>query len=346
VRTSSLVVAGLLAATPLAAQQQPAAPAQDRVHVVQKGETLWDIARSYLSDPFLWPDIFRLNTAVVHDPALIYPRQQLVLPDGARVAAAEGGDRTVFYPVDTGARNRTLSIRAAGTADVPAVTVGDFYRASFVAAPAEVSPIGRVAAVEQATVAHIQADPQIAPYDRIFVALGQAGGLRIGDRMHFVRLGDQVPPFGRIYHSTGIGTVAAVDGGVATVVVTRLYDRMDVNDLALPAERFPVRAGVSPSEDRRGLDGRIVGFAEPHAVQTTEALAFLDVGRQGGIKEGDEFQAFKPATQMSWGRQPEIAVASLQVVRVMANTATVRVVALQQPALDLGLPVRRVARMP
>ena len=34
---------------------------------MKTGDTLWDIARLYLSDPFLWPEIYRLNTAVVED---------------------------------------------------------------------------------------------------------------------------------------------------------------------------------------------------------------------------------------------------------------------------------------
>ncbi|HEU0016293.1 MAG TPA: LysM peptidoglycan-binding domain-containing protein, partial [Longimicrobium sp.] len=73
---SILAAAGLLAAAaPLAAQDPQPEP---RLHVVQEGETLWDIARHYLDDPFLWPEIFRLNTDVVEDPARIYPSERLV----------------------------------------------------------------------------------------------------------------------------------------------------------------------------------------------------------------------------------------------------------------------------
>ena len=34
-------------------------------HTVKKGDTLWDISRTYLGDPFLWPQIYKLNTSVV-----------------------------------------------------------------------------------------------------------------------------------------------------------------------------------------------------------------------------------------------------------------------------------------
>src|ERR1041385_8904127 len=50
-----------------------------RAHTVKKGDTLWDIARTYLGDPFLWPQIYKLNTDLAKDPHWIYPDQVLRL---------------------------------------------------------------------------------------------------------------------------------------------------------------------------------------------------------------------------------------------------------------------------
>ncbi len=73
------VAAATLASSPLAAQEPTAIPA---THTVKKGDTLWDIAKMYLNDPFLWPEIYRLNTAIVEDPHWIYPGEVLTLPGG------------------------------------------------------------------------------------------------------------------------------------------------------------------------------------------------------------------------------------------------------------------------
>lgn len=86
---SSRALAGLAAAlilvlAPGALRAQAQVP---ETHTVKKGDTLWDIAKQYLGDPFLWPQIYRLNTDVVEDPHWIFPGEVLKLRATGPVSA-------------------------------------------------------------------------------------------------------------------------------------------------------------------------------------------------------------------------------------------------------------------
>ena len=337
VRTTASVVAaaGLLAAAPLAAQDpQP----QERVHVVQPGETLWDIARAYLNDPFLWPEIFRLNADVVEDPARIYPSERLVIPGAA------AGPYEPTFAMQPGQEQgpRILGVRER---ERPAVLQGDFYRAAFIAKPDEVPLVGRFVEPEYQSVVPQRMPSQVNLYDRLFVRVDPSA-VQVGDRLHLLREGRQLRGVGRVYQPTGLVTVAAMEGEIATVVVVGMFDQVNVGDVAVPVAAFPLRNSVFPSEVAADLQGRILAFRDESPLQRTESILFLDIGRSAGVAVGDEFEAYDPPTRREWGTRPEVHVARMQVVRVTEGTASVRVTELNQPRIAIGLPVRRVARMP
>lgn len=68
-------------------------------YVVKPGDTLWDISKVYLRDPWYWPEIWYVNPQV-QNPHLIYPGDvlKLVYIDGqprlTLAERAEGGDGT------------------------------------------------------------------------------------------------------------------------------------------------------------------------------------------------------------------------------------------------------------
>jgi len=60
--------------------QVPDYPQDAKVHIVQRGDTLWDLAQQYLSDAYLWPQIWEKNPYVAN-PHWIYPGDPILIEE-------------------------------------------------------------------------------------------------------------------------------------------------------------------------------------------------------------------------------------------------------------------------
>jgi nucleoid-associated protein YgaU len=69
----------ILAGVPWLAAAGAAAIAP-RVHEVQPGESLWQIAQITVGDATLWPALYHANRDQIKDPARVYPGQRLAIP--------------------------------------------------------------------------------------------------------------------------------------------------------------------------------------------------------------------------------------------------------------------------
>lgn len=340
-----------LAVAPLSAQQR--VQTQEQVHVVGSGDTLWDLAARYLNDPYRWPEIFARNGELISNPHWIYPRQRILIPGTRNTVVADATSvglpraaqsRTVFYQDDgsrAGAPGRVVTQTLAD--EVPVVRPGAFYAAGLLMADSLMAPVGRLEDVISPSVVNRVMGKQIQPFDRVYLSL--TGEVNVGDRVHFMRPGREVAPYGRIFVSTGTGLVLEEIEGRATVEVDGMYDRVAPGDLVVPMPTFAVPSGVSPMP-ASGPEGVLLAFEPPQAVASRDDLAYVNLGRENGITEGDEFVAYLPASVVEWGTRPAVDVARLQVVRAGMRTSAVRVVSLEQPALREGMPIRLVARMP
>ena len=75
------------------------APGAPDSYVVKKGDTLWDISKTFLRDPWYWPEIWHVNPQI-QNPHLIYPGDtlRLVYIDGRPAVTLERGNGARVEP--------------------------------------------------------------------------------------------------------------------------------------------------------------------------------------------------------------------------------------------------------
>src|SRR5262245_55480091 len=69
-------------------------PQGSQVHVIVKGDTLWDLAGKYLDNPFLWPQIWDVNQYIT-DSHWIYPGDPLLIPGKPTVIGEKGPEPAI-----------------------------------------------------------------------------------------------------------------------------------------------------------------------------------------------------------------------------------------------------------
>ncbi len=381
---------------------QAAAAFQGQVptsHTVSRGETLWSIAQMYFNDPLLWPEIYRLNTAVVEDPHWIYPGEVLNLSEMQLVA--QGGDTVVAVPQDTSAAAADTVRAAPGdtiAAIVPLDTIpadttqlmvepppptlietnetifdrrrtnrqvvqdvlraytnqpyhplraGEFYAAGFLS-ESERLPWGTVlGGTATSAIPRLSDRTSATTFEEIAIRPPRNASYHVGDSLLIARI-DRTVEFGRwgdVVVPLGIARITAVQDQQVLAEVVAQYGRIHDGELAMPLEPFRDPGQVRPTPVEQGLTGKLLAPRDPHPIAGAQQYFFIDKGRSDGVTPGDVFEIVKPA-QAYAGAGSEVVRAVMMIVHTREHSATGLLLQINHPALDQGLPVRLIKKMP
>ncbi len=257
----------------------PTPPADAQVYVIQKGDTLWDLAKKFNGNPYLWPQLWEKNQ-YIKDAHWIYPGDPLV--SGVQVAPAEKvGEAPATTEVPAGEAGKPEAEASPSPAEglagvlTPAAAAGppvqlgaesDIECSGYVGDDGE-SFGYRITGSEyqvlspalsgRASSGNVQgiygtADPVkygLDTGDIVYVDGGQAGGLAAGALLEAVEPGDRIKhpitgaDAGRRYTYLGRLRVLSVQDKTAIAEIVQTCSPIHVGVALKPYEQEPVPLG-------------------------------------------------------------------------------------------------------
>ena len=322
-------------------------------HTVKRGDTLWDLAHTYLGDSYLWPTIYRLNTDQIEDPHWIYPGETLRLPGQA--AAAVIAEQPSSNAGPTVFKRESLS-RSSGMRVAPPppahVAIGDVVRASFVTAEKGPRGAGKILfGADIPGIAKARLTSNYLMFDKL--AMVPPAGSIAGEHEKFISyaLGETIEDFGTVVIPTALLQVvrAPRNGEAAIVEVLEVYGSVNADAPVIALDTAGSGASGRPLPYRDSRTTKIRAIWRPAVLPSLDYDVLFDLTSKDGMRIGDEIQIFRPREKEILDERPaipEVAIATGQVVRVTPYGSTARITSLQQPAIQVGESVRLTARMP
>ncbi len=273
---SLALAVGLVASTALAGQVA-LKDGHPESYVVKKGDTLWDISAMFLTDAWLWPEIWYVNPQV-QNPHLIYPGDVLTLVyvDGQPRLQVDRGYRTVKLSP----RAREESLDNAIPA-IPLDAIRQFLGRPLVVddnqlktAPYVVSSAGEHLITGAGDHVYVRGVEEGAPKSYSFF---RPGGAYIDPVTH------EILGYEAIY--LGEGTLSR-HGDPATASLTRTTREVNIGDRALPISEEDSYPYFSPHAAPVDTKGQIISVLDGVSQIGQYQVVVVNRGAREGLDVG------------------------------------------------------------
>jgi len=226
-------------------------PEGSTIHVVVKGDTLWDLAGQYLQDPYLWPQVWERNPYIT-DSHWIYPGDSIVMD-----LAVE--EPEIPTPVEEGeaveeldeAETEGVAPEAMEPVDMrlpyPLGTSADVYCFARLFTDESVFSL-RIGSAEQ-----MQYQGHFTEGNIVYLDGGSDQGVQAGDRFFIFHPEDREvfhpvskAQMGRLYDQVGQLKVLCAQENSSIARIGLACDHVSIGDTLLPFRPIPVPLILKP----------------------------------------------------------------------------------------------------
>ena len=264
-------------------QQIPLASGAPDEYIVREGDTLWDIASTFLRDPWYWPEVWYLNPQV-ENPHLIYPGDTLAM-------VMIGGQQRI---TNVRASTYRLSPQARVTplneaiTSIPYEQISSFLSRGMVLERDEADQLPYILAT--------RGDHLVASAgNEIYVRGGDAAPN--GTRYSVVHVGDQLrdPDDDDLigYQGIYVGEGALIRGGDPATVALTDTNREALNGDRLVPETVDIPLNFFPKAPDIDVDGRIISVVDGVSLIGQYQVVVLNRGARNGLAPGDVLSVYQ-----------------------------------------------------
>lgn len=272
--------------------------AQPQTHVVQKGDTLWDLCEAYYGDPNLWPKLWQMNPFITN-PHLLKPGDVVTLLEGVPVKRREAEEEEREIPVKKAEEPKPVPAPVMAGIDVSGLT--NVHAIGYISVK-EVEPLGFVLASESGR-------QLLSMGETIFLHLNSGKVVKPGDQFNICRSSPLIKhpitgeKIGYILYVLGKVVVEEKVGlgfgggafykkeGVYQARIEEYYRELNVGDMVLPYE--PISHCVQPISLDEPLVGNIVAAQDERTLVATNRIVYLDHGFNDGVRRGNIFEVVR-----------------------------------------------------
>ena len=337
-----------------------ATPATVR-HTVKKGDTLWDIAKYYLKDPFKWPQVFHANTDIVKNPHWIYPGQVLTIDADAvkpEIAAKVMDGGTVVAQIQTRAQAATVFAPATSpsfaqnvksTTIPPTLTVraGEYEAAPYVISGRHAPHAGQVVGPVDVPALGLKSDAGFKLFDRVYVSFPADQSLTVGERVTVARDESAITDIGRVVEPSGVVRIDSIAGpGRAIGMIVSQFAPISAGQRIFPMGRSFEATTVRPVRGTYPLTAKLLWIQGSPRLPSVQTYVILGVTDADGVRIGDQFTLLDDRSRAEGADAPVEGTATVTIIRVTPFASTGIIVNQVQPEVRAGMPARLSAKMP